>query len=85
MLERLYDNVDVEIPENKTLTWDLRGYLLLRPHVIDTVRNLTVRNGLVNIKSPVYSKRRRSDAGCADGYVGQIAERVPAGQLRSFS
>ena len=85
MLQRLYENVDVEIPENRTLTWDLGGYLLLRPHVIDTVKNLTVRNGLLNVKRPVYSRRRRSDAGCTDGYLGQIVERVPAGQLRSFS
>lgn len=85
VVSRLYAKVDVEIPQDRAVSWTTGGYLMFRPHIIQSLRELTVRNGIIDFKSEVYSQRRKSDAGSVDAYVRHVAENVPQDQLASFA
>jgi hypothetical protein len=82
---RLYAKVDVEVPQDRAISWTTGGYLMFRPHIIQSLRELTVRNGLIDHKSEVYNRERKSDAGSVDAYVQHVVEHVPQDQLSSFA
>ena len=81
---KLYAKVDVEIPQDISAYWKTGSYPLFRPHVIEAVKELSVRNGPVNFRSSGYN-RRRLDAGCVDCQIRDIVDKVPEGQLSSLS
>jgi hypothetical protein len=81
---RLYTKVDVELPQNRDMAWTTGGYLMFRPHVVQSIRELSLRNGLMDFKNTAYNRRERSDAGSVDGYVRQVLEHIPQDQLMSL-
>jgi hypothetical protein len=81
----LYARVDLEIPQDQSLLWTAAGHPLLRPHVIEVVREICVRNGPMDFKNPIYNHRRSADTGSVDFYVRDAVNRMPANNLSSFA
>lgn len=82
-MRRLYYNVDVEIPSRSAR---IAGSPALRAPVTQSMRDLTVRNGMVGRKrSNTYTRRRKSDTGNVNDFVHDILDRVPTNQLNSFA
>jgi len=84
-MARLYHNVDVEIPPFKTRSWDAAPLPVLRAVVTQSVRELSIRPGLVDQRNPLYTRRRRSHACSDDPYVSEVLLKVPPHRLISFS
>lgn len=85
VLRRLYCNVDVEMPHSKTMSWNMGPLPHFRRHVIASMQELTIRNGYMDPRDPVYSRRTRSDRGSVDAYVKDMVNGIPDNQLKSFS
>lgn len=81
---RLYARVDVEVPQDRDSAWTTGGYLMFRPHVVQSMRELTVRNGVIDVRNSVHSRRRSCNAGSVDEYLRQLLESVPESQLTLF-
>jgi hypothetical protein len=82
-MRRLYYDVDVEVPSRSARK---AGSPALRAPVTQSMRHLTVRNGMIGRKrSNTYARRRKSDAGTVDDFVHDILDKVPANQLNSFA
>ena len=84
VLARLYAKVDVEIPQYISVYWKTGSSPVFRPHIIQAVKELSVRNAPVDFRGS-YNRRRRSDAGCVDCQIRDLVENVPREQLMSFS
>ena len=84
-MARLYAKVDVEIPEDIPVFWKAGSYPLFRPHVVQAFKDLSVRNSPIDFRSSGYNRRRKSEAGCVDCQIRDIAEHIPREQLTSFS
>ncbi|KIX07280.1 uncharacterized protein Z518_01933 [Rhinocladiella mackenziei CBS 650.93] len=80
---RLYHNVDFEMSQSRPSRKP--GMPAFREPVTQSVRELTIRNGVADRRNSVHNRRRKSDASSADGYVIEILEQVPANQLTSFA
>ena len=74
----------MEIPQDRDVSLVTEGHLMFRPHVIQSLRELGVRNGHPDSKSSSYNRGRRKEAGTVDGYVREVLKQVPQGQLASF-
>jgi hypothetical protein len=85
VLRRLYQNVNVEMPQSKTMSWNMGPLPHFRKHVVASMQELTLRNGYMDPRDPVYSRRRRSDRGSIDAYVKDLVSGIPDNQLKSFS
>lgn len=85
VLRRLYQNVNVEMPQSRTMSWNMGPLPHFRRHVIASMQDLTIRNGYMDPRDPVYSRRRRSDRGSIDAYVKDLVNGIPDNQLKSFS
>ena len=84
-LKRLYKVIDLEIPADTSSAWSTGGYLRLRPHVIKTVQEITIRDGVMDHTQPQFCKRRRSDVGSPENYARRVIQDIPDNQLESFS
>ena len=85
VLRRLYASVNVEMPQLKTMSWNMGPLPHFRRHVVASMQELTIRNGYMDPRDPVYSRRRRSDRGSIDAYVKDLVSGIPDGQLKAFS
>lgn len=85
VLRRLYQNVNVEMPQSRTMSWNMGPLPHFRKHVIASMQELTIRNGYMDPRDPVYSRRRRSDRGSVDAYVKALVRGIPDNQLKAFS
>lgn len=82
-MRRLYYNVDVEIPSRSPR---MAGSPALRAPVTQSMRHLTVRNGMMGRKrSNTYTRRRKLDTSTAHDFVHDILDNVPTNQLNSFA
>ena len=86
-MSKLYTNVQIDLPQNKNMSWNTgSGLPTFRPYAVKSMRTLAVRSGCVDLRDPVYNKRRRlSVAGSGTSYLSEMLASVPQGQLRSFS
>ena len=85
VLQQLYRTVDVEMPQSRTMSWNMGPLPHFRKHVIASMQELTIRNGYMDPRDPVYSRRRRSDRGSIDAYVKDLVNGIPENQLTCFS
>ena len=85
VLRRLYQCVNVEMPQSKTMSWNMGPLPHFRRHVVASMQELTIKNGYLDPRDPVYSRRRRSDRGSIDAYVKDLVHGIPDNQLKSFS
>lgn len=58
---------------------------VLRPHVIQVLKELRIRNGLPNAHSPLYNSKRKSGTAASVDYLGDIVDQLPMNQLRAFA
>lgn len=85
VLSKLYADVQVDVPQSKSMGWNTGGLPVFRSEVIRSIQTLSIRNGCMDLRDPVYNRRRRSDAGSVEGYISDILARIPPNQLSSFS
>ncbi|RMZ88516.1 hypothetical protein DV736_g4253, partial [Chaetothyriales sp. CBS 134916] len=85
VLARLYADLDFEFPQQVSSYWKSGKFLTFRSHVYQVVRSLSVRNGQPNLKLAGYGHGLDPDIGCIDCQVRPLVERIPHGQLMSFS
>lgn len=84
-LSRLYKRIDVEVPQPENANWKQCPLPTFRPYVLRNMKELAIRNGIMDKKDPIYHKRTRSDASSMEGYVGEIMTGIPQHQLNTFS
>ena len=84
-MSKLYTDVQLDVPQSKTMSWNTGGLPIFRSDVIRSMHKLSIRNGCMDFRDPVYNRTRRSDAGSVDGYICDILARIPHNQLSSFS
>src|SRR2546423_6350808 len=84
-MSKLYENVQIDVPQSKTMSRNTGGLPIFRPDVIRSMRKLSIRDRIMDFRDPVYNRGRRSDAGSVDGYICDILARIPHSQLSSFS
>lgn len=82
---RLYNRVDVEIPMSMTLGWNTGGIPILRRRVLDSLEELFIRDGIVDVRDPVYNIHQRMIPGPVDAYICETISRIPSYQLKHFS
>ena len=85
VLQQLYRSVDVEMPQSRTMSWNMGPLPHFRKHVVASMQELTIRNGYMDPRDPVYSRRRRSDRGSIDTYIKDLVNGIPENQLKCFS
>jgi hypothetical protein len=84
-MAKLYTDVQVDIPQSKTMSWNTGGLPIFRSDVIRSMRTLSIRNACMDFRDPIYNRGQRSNAGSVDGYISDILIRIPQNQLSSFS
>jgi len=82
-MARLYHSVDLDLPLG--MVSKEPGTSILRGPVTQSIRELTVRNGPLNRRRSVYSRRRKSDAGSIEVHVNGILDKIPMKRLKSFA
>lgn len=82
--KRLYAKVDIQLPRDGHLSLARKELRIFRPHVVQALRELSVRHGHINVKCLASSCNGVSDCRLVDGYVRQLINNVPQDQLTSF-
>ncbi|EXJ66315.1 uncharacterized protein A1O5_10467 [Cladophialophora psammophila CBS 110553] len=80
VMARLYHTVDFHLPQSP-----MHGTTAFREPLIQSVRELTIRNGRTQRRNSVYKRRRISDVASIEGHVNSLVEKVPTGQMTSFA
>ncbi|KAH0837533.1 hypothetical protein AYO21_05021 [Fonsecaea monophora] len=80
VIHRLYYNVDFHLPQ-----FPLPGAVAFRDALVQSVRELTIRNGRTQRRNSVFKRRRISDAGSVEGHVNSLLEYVPSSRMTSFA
>ncbi|OAP64381.1 hypothetical protein AYL99_00353 [Fonsecaea erecta] len=80
VMTRLYHNVDFHLPQTP-----LPGTALFREPVVQSVRELTIRNGRKERRNSVNKRRRISDVASVEGYVNRLLEKIPPSRVKSFA
>jgi hypothetical protein len=73
------------MPQSKTISWNMGPLPHFRRHVIASMQELTIRNGYMDPRDPVYSRGRRSDRGSISEYVKDLVCGITDDQLKAFS
>jgi hypothetical protein len=84
-MSKLYTDVQVDIPQSKTMSWNTGGLPIFRSDVIRSMRTLLIRNACMDFRDSIYNRGQRSNADSVDGYISDILIRIPQNQLSSFS
>ena len=85
VLRKLYDEVDITVPSQKSPAWYSGRFLNLRPHVIQAVRDITLREEpkhFYSLTTPAKSKCMATDA---EKYLIQIVEEMLPDTLQAIS
>ena len=81
---RLHRHVDIEIPQSRGSSWTIEALPVLRTPVVESIRHLLIRDGVIDTNELSHDRKRRSDALTVDDYVDSVLTRIPAQQLVSF-
>jgi hypothetical protein len=84
-LRRLYAQVDLLIPKEAGHSAGKGSINYVRPHVINVVRDFSIRNGLLDNRNPAYVRKQRVEVGKLDTLVHELVNQVPLNQLQAFS
>lgn len=84
-MSKLYSDVQIDVPQSKNMSWNTGGLPIFRPEVIRSMRTLSIRNGCMDFRDPVYNRKTRSQTGSVDAYICDILARIPNNQLSSLS
>ncbi|OQV00053.1 hypothetical protein CLAIMM_05603 isoform 2 [Cladophialophora immunda] len=80
VMTRLYHTVDFDLPQIP-----MPGTAAFREPLVQSVRELTIRNGRTQRRNSVYKRRRISDASSVESLVNSLLEKVPSGRMTSFA
>lgn len=83
VLKRLYRSVDVEIPSQQSLAWSTGRYLNLRPHVVESILEITIRDQLDMYDGCELA--HGNGPASPETYLYDVLAQIPSNQLKSFS
>ena len=76
VMSRLYHNLDFTLSQSRNPTF--------REPVMQSVRELTIRNGRTQNRDSTYQHRRISDTSSVGGSVNGLLAKIPENRLTSF-
>ena len=85
VLRKLYDEVDITVPSQKSPAWYSGRFLNLRPHVIQAVREFTLREETKHSNSLATPAQSKCMATGVEQYVIQIVEQMLPDTLQAIS
>jgi hypothetical protein len=84
-MNALYKDIDISVPQNKSMGWNVGALPIFRTGVIRSIKRLTIRNGYMDRRDPIYHRKGLFDDGSLEAYVEDITNRTPLNQLQAFS
>lgn len=84
-LRRLYAQVELGLPVGMVRSRYKDTLDYVRPHVMRVMRDLSVRNALLDNSNSSSTRKHVVEEGKMTAFVHAIVEQVPMNQLRAFS